>query len=347
MYRYRRRRVQRHRQNRRRVVAVLSTWHHASVMQSDPEQSTSSAPPEPLPAHAAQADADASAIATASGPDMQPQVKSGWRPDEPGENAGAASSEPMPTSFGARRRDGWLWVWPLVVLAAMAFASRFWGPFGVLAAGVVTVGAIALIIGGASFTPPVRLAVILVTCSLVVLIYLGQSLGVISDRPAIHATTSPAAPQGVTPSPSANVAAVDRLRRGEGKGATLGPISLDRQDLTDARLDGARALGASLVDTVLNRASLAGADLSGANMRSVHLRGANLRGANLAGVDLRDADLTDACLLGADLSGAILDRAVLSGAVVDDVRADRSALDRVVGWSTPSPAGSAACLVGS
>jgi hypothetical protein len=236
----------------------------------------------------------------------------------------------------------------LIVLAAMAVASRYWGPFGVLAAGVVTVGAILLIVGGGMFEPPVRLAVIIATSSLLVLIYLGHALGVISDRPATAGTTKKvAAVPSSSPGPSATGALLERLRRGEGSGMMLGAITLDRQELPDARLDGARVVAASLVGTVLDRAGLAGADFTGATMRGVHLRGANLRGANLTGIDLRDGDLTDACLVGADLSGAILDRALFTGAVLDGVRSDPSASARATNWPTPSPAGGTACLIGS
>ena len=240
--------------------------------------------------------------------------------------------------------DTWLWALPVLVLAAMAVTSARWGPFGILSAGVVTVSTIILVVGRSTLLPKVRLAIIATACSLIVLIFLGRSMGVISDHSPPN-TKSNAAPSVTVPSKAVpNPDVLDRLRRGEGRGATLGPIVLDRQSLPDARLNGADAAGSSLIDTVLNGASLTGANLKDANLRNVHLKMANLRGANLAGADLRDGDLTDACLLGADLTGAILDGAVLTGAAVSGALTNGVALDRTVGWSTASPAGSASCL---
>ncbi|SHM68683.1 Pentapeptide repeat-containing protein [Cryptosporangium aurantiacum] len=241
-----------------------------------------------------------------------------------------------------RQRDSWLWALRLVVLGAMVATSRQWGPFGVVAAGVVTVGVITLIVGGATFEPRVQLRVVVSVCVLIVLVFLGQATGVISDEPG---GTAKAGGASAAPSP-ADTKTVQRLKEGAGRGATLGSVVLDGQNLSDTHLDGVSAAGSSFTDAVLNRSSLAGSDLSGASLRGAKLRGANLRGANLTGVDLRDADLTDACLNGADLTGAVLDRAVLRGAAVSGARVDQSTTVRAVAWGTPSQAGTAACLLG-
>jgi uncharacterized protein YjbI with pentapeptide repeats len=165
-------------------------------------------------------------------------------------------------------------------------------------------------------------------------------------RPAIVAAESAGRPGAAIPAPPATVDPSPRpvgVTPPRGQTGDDETVDLGGQVLIGARLDGIRAPAASLVEAVLNRASLAGADLTGADMRGVKLRGANLSGARLAGADLRDGDLTDACLIGADLTGTLLDDAVFTGAVVDAASADRASKARVVGWSTASSAGRAAC----
>ena len=63
-----------------------------------------------------------------------------------------------------------------------------------------------------------------------------------------------------------------------------------------------------------NKQNLTNADLEGANLKDAYLEGANLNGANLEGANLKDAYLNGAYLKGADLEGAYLGSAYLGGA---------------------------------
>jgi Pentapeptide repeats (8 copies) len=235
-------------------------------------------------------------------------------------------------------------MWPVVALGVMALSNQYLGLFGILMTTVGSLCAVALLVGAESFPRRLTLAIALGTVAVGSLIIVGRGAGLVDDRPGTRpertASPTPSATSSSSPVPSI----LDLIRRGEARGAALGPVGLDRQVLVDARLDGIQAAGASMVETWLNRSSLAGADLRGADMQHAHLREANLRGANLAGADLRRADLTDACLVGSDLTGALLEQTVLSGAVVDGVRVIQSSADLALGWSTPGLGGQATCL---
>lgn len=93
--------------------------------------------------------------------------------------------------------------------------------------------------------------------------------------------------------------------------ANLEGLVLDRQDLHDSLLVGARAAYASFQGANLRAADLTDADLGGADFRFADLQGADLTGADLTGADLTGADLTDADLHGADLAGLRFDGATV------------------------------------
>jgi uncharacterized protein YjbI with pentapeptide repeats len=96
--------------------------------------------------------------------------------------------------------------------------------------------------------------------------------------------------------------------------AVLRDTSLQRAQLSGARLVGidgfsARFVSADLTEADLTDASLRDADLTRAVLRGARLKGADLRGARLFRADLSQADLTGAQLAGADFTNAVLDGA--------------------------------------
>jgi uncharacterized protein YjbI with pentapeptide repeats len=92
-------------------------------------------------------------------------------------------------------------------------------------------------------------------------------------------------------------------------GAILRDASLQRTDLSKAKLVEVEGPDARFVSSVL-----AEADLSRSNFRSADFSRADLRGATLKDADLRRARFFNANLQGADLSGANLAGVDLTGA---------------------------------
>ncbi|WP_433320194.1 pentapeptide repeat-containing protein [Micromonospora chersina] len=223
------------------------------------------------------------------------------------------------------------------MLVVTAAASRSSGPFGVVTATVVALGAIVLAIGGATFQRTTKIAVAATTTIMIGLAFVGWQTGVLPDEPVQGVAATPSRKPTI-PAPSASVIRPEHPTAG----ADLRGAVLDGQHLAGASLKGVHASGASMVGAVLDGANLAGADLRGAQLAGVRLPGASLRGANLAGANLSDAVLADACLIGADITGADLTRANFTGAVVDP-RAIGDLTEPPLGWNTPSGAGRAAC----
>jgi BTB/POZ domain-containing protein KCTD9 len=93
----------------------------------------------------------------------------------------------------------------------------------------------------------------------------------------------------------------------------LSYANLSRANLFNANLSGAKLGDANLSRAQLSvadlnlRANLSGAYLSGADLSYAILLGANLSGDNLSGTNLSDAILSDAILSGVDPANAILD----------------------------------------
>ena len=92
-------------------------------------------------------------------------------------------------------------------------------------------------------------------------------------------------------------------------GAILRDTSLQRSDLSWAKLVGVEGPDARFVSAILTEA-----DLSQANFRSADFSRADLRGAKLTNADLRLARFFNANLQGADLTGANLAGVDLTGA---------------------------------
>lgn len=98
-------------------------------------------------------------------------------------------------------------------------------------------------------------------------------------------------------------------------GAVLRDASLQRTDLTGAKLIEIEGSDARFVSAVL-----AEADLSRSNFRSADFSRADLRGAKLIETDLRRARFFNANLQGADLTGANLAGVDLTGAQLAGAR---------------------------
>jgi hypothetical protein len=101
--------------------------------------------------------------------------------------------------------------------------------------------------------------------------------------------------------------------------ANLVGITLDKAELTRAKLTEANFSRASLIGTYLTKADLSHANLNGANLIKANLIGANLTAVELSNACLAEAYLNETNLSGANLSGVNLEgaslyRANLSGA---------------------------------
>lgn len=101
-------------------------------------------------------------------------------------------------------------------------------------------------------------------------------------------------------------------------GADLSEMSLNRADLSYARLDGANLTNVFLIQADLDRSELPDANLSGAYLQSATFLGAFLDRATLTDACFVDADLTDAHLSSADLTRADLTRALFCTADLDE-----------------------------
>jgi len=221
--------------------------------------------------------------------------------------------------------DKLLWLWPVVVIGAMALLGQFLGSFWVLVGGVGTIGVLVLFIG-AEFVPRWILMITgVLVIATVTTVFMTHGYSFLATS-----STGPAAIEVKTLT-GRTLTQADLLS-GEGRGAVLNGVVLDHAQLPQAELDGVVAPGASLQDALLERAHLAGADLHGADLRLAHLHGADLRGANLTGANLLGADLTDACIRGAVLTGATLDGADLRGAAIQDVVVNPAARAVAKNW---------------
>ena len=104
------------------------------------------------------------------------------------------------------------------------------------------------------------------------------------------------------------------LNRAHLIGADLDGAALLRADLGAANLSGAHLTKACLHGADLSEAHLSHADLDGADLSEAVLTRADLHKADLSGADLNEADLNEAHLHGARFYGAVLDGAVLTRA---------------------------------
>nr|MDZ8286360.1 AAA-like domain-containing protein [Nostoc sp. ChiSLP01] len=115
-------------------------------------------------------------------------------------------------------------------------------------------------------------------------------------------------------------------------------FSLDKSDLREVMLQGARLEGISLIEADLSYACLRCANLKNANLENANLRNANLSGAEISGtklkntnfskVDLQERKFTNTDLSGVNFSDANLSRivflntnlkkAILTGACIED-----------------------------
>lgn len=242
--------------------------------------------------------------------------------------APAAPVQPPLQVPPARRRDRWLWLWPVVAVVAMAWAGELFGPFGALLAGAAMIGTLAFLLGGNVFTDDIRLVVSVAIGGVILLVVYGHAQGwpAFTGHPAESAASQTSA---AAPVSTQNVRAGARL-----PGADLDDLSMPFADLS-----GLTAEGAALRRATLDGADLTNATLRGADLQLAHLRRADLRGADLRGADLRGADLRDACLQGADLSGARLSGADAAGAATAGVVG--AATVGVRNW--PRPGQNASC----
>jgi hypothetical protein len=244
-------------------------------------------------------------------------------------SAGGAATGRMSSEPGSRRRDGILWMWPVVAVVIMAAAGAAKGPFGSLLACVALTATIVSFVGFAVLSPRFLVGVLIACLLAIGAIVTGHELGVraLTDRPNT-ATASPASPPGYAHSPRITT---EMIRSGSARGAFIPGAVFDGDNVPGADLVGIVAPGALMRNTTLDGGHLNGANLEGARMRHVHLagadlRGADLRGADLRGADLRDADLRDACLIGADLTGALLGGADASGSAIAGATVTRGAV---------------------
>jgi uncharacterized protein YjbI with pentapeptide repeats/WD40 repeat protein len=104
-----------------------------------------------------------------------------------------------------------------------------------------------------------------------------------------------------------------RGRRADLRGASLNRINLTNAKLDDAVFDGAQLRGARLADASLRRAKLAGCELTFADLRAAHCEDAVLDGAKLTNAKLPNVVLTGASCSNADFVGADLQNASLRG----------------------------------
>jgi hypothetical protein len=206
--------------------------------------------------------------------------------------------------------ERWMWLWPVLVIAAMALFSQLYGVLGVIVSGLIVTAGLVLYTGTRAKSLPRKwwLPIGLTVCLLVVAVVVAGQYGVLNDRPV--GASSSTRPRDL---PSA-----EDLRSTPSPGASLSGINLNEQNLRGAKLQGVTAAGASMEGAILEDAKLAGADLRGANLRGARLSGADLRGVNFTGADLRGAILTNSCLRGANLTGAVLKDLDASGAAVED-----------------------------
>ncbi|NMO57304.1 pentapeptide repeat-containing protein [Actinoplanes sp. TBRC 11911] len=223
----------------------------------------------------------------------------------------------------------------MIAVATMATAGELFGPFGALATGVTTIGAIVLLLGRDYFTPGARLvvsfAVGVALLSVVVVHVLGWPA--FSSQPAVAegGAATRARPAEGTDLAGRRLRDRDIASR-DLRGARLAGANLDRLSLPDADLSSADAKGASLRGAVLDGANLANVTLSGADLQLALLRRTDLRGADLRGADLRGADLSGSCLQGADLSGARVDGADFFGAATMQVTVEPAAIAVARDW---------------
>jgi hypothetical protein len=123
------------------------------------------------------------------------------------------------------------------------------------------------------------------------------------------------------------IAAAEELSdRGWLSDGSLNRIDLWEASLDGARLGGARLEGANLMGARLKEAFLYQADLRWANLESADLREAVLDNARLGRAHLADATLSFAVLREADMRGCNLELARLDGALLEGAQLEGSAI---------------------
>lgn len=89
-------------------------------------------------------------------------------------SAGAPAERERP---GPRVRDRLLWVWPVVLIVALAVLGQYFGSFGVLLAGTGVTGVIVLFVGVGELGVRTLLIVLAVTCAAITAIWFAHSAG--------------------------------------------------------------------------------------------------------------------------------------------------------------------------
>ncbi|PRY40534.1 pentapeptide repeat protein [Umezawaea tangerina] len=206
------------------------------------------------------------------------------------------------TNGRPRRRDQFLWLWPIGAVAVMAAAGHFFGAFGALLSAVVVVATLVLLIGDITISLRTRIWVLALAVLVAASVVVGRYAGV-----AILA------------------APADAFEPLDLRGQIVDADAIRGRDLQNAQLAGA----------VLDDLDLRGLNLAGVKAQGASFRRAVLDEVQFTGADLRGADFTDACLERSDLSGAQLGGMIARGADVTNVVTDKELIANVVSWPEP------------
>jgi hypothetical protein len=209
----------------------------------------------------------------------------------------ARAKHDKPKSLSARKRDQFLWLWPVVVLLLMVLASIIWGALGTFITAAIAVGTLALFIGDIVLGTVIRVfvAAIAVLLAAGALIAHEENYSFFSSKPSqVTAATSKTKTGGHVIDLRGKRVTLAELKGRNLHGALLAGADLSGLDLYGMNLNGIVAPGASFRRAILDRASLIGANLRGADLSEACLHGTILTGAQLEGVDAAHADVTNA-----------------------------------------------------
>ncbi len=225
-----------------------------------------------------------------------------------------------------RKRDRYLWLWPVLAFVVLALAGQVWGPYGALLAAMLEIATILLLFTEGEAGRHIRLPVAT------------ASVAVVATVVVIHPSELDRRPEGVTAAPPRSADAGAQSPRTDLRGHEVTQQELTGKDLRRAALGGANLDGLDLT-----RRDLLGADLRGASLRGIDLDDANLLGADLRGADLRGASFRRACLYHADLRGANLTGVDADRADVTAVSVSPATVATAAAWPAPTEGTPTAC----